>query len=84
MKNKSAILRCDCNCCMLIVDKYNDHINVCVQDSYYESGANTVKGRISRAWKALFGKPVSYSDMYIEDKEEFKHFLNECNKLLSP
>jgi hypothetical protein len=31
--------------------------------------------------KILFGKPVYYSDVYIESTEKFKKFVEDLNKL---
>jgi hypothetical protein len=38
-------------------------------------------GRIKSAAKVLFGKPVYYSDIYIEDSEKLRKFVEKLNKL---
>ena len=85
-KSKQITLRCDCRCAMFVVDKtvYSDgdtNYNILIQDSRYDHHYNTVWGRIKRACKILFGKPLYYSDVYIDEPQIFNDFLAEMNKL---
>lgn len=69
MKEKSnmLVLPCDCKCCMLVIEKtgWEDgdiSYNISVQDSRYDHNYNTLLGRIKRAAKVLFGKPIYYNE----------------------
>ena len=55
--------------------------NISVQDSRYDHNYTTLWGRIKSAAKLLFGKPVYYSDVYIDDHEKFKEFVGQLNSL---
>ena len=88
MKEKSnmIVLPCDCRCCMLVIEKtvWEDgdvSYNISVQDSRYDHNYNTVWGRIKRAAKVLFGKPVSYNDLYLEGKERFHKLIEDMERL---
>ena len=81
------ILKCDCGCCMLVVEKTvweNGDIdyNISIQDSRYDHNYTTIWGRIKSAIKVLFGKPVYYSDVYINKIEDYKKFVEKLNKLI--
>ena len=86
-KQETAVmLKCDCGCSMLVVEKciWNDgevDYNISVQDSRYDHNYTTLWGKIKSAMKVLFGKPVYYSDVFIDKPERFKEFVGELNKL---
>jgi hypothetical protein len=85
-KETTIMLKCDCGCSMLVVDReeWNDgevNFNVSVQDSRYDHNYTTLWGRIKSAAKVLFGKPVYYSDIYIEEPEKFRGFVEKLNEL---
>ena len=44
-------------------------------------GYSKFGGRLKTAAKILFGKPVYYSDVYIEKPERFRKFVEDLNKL---
>lgn len=80
------MLKCDCGCSMLVVDReeWDDgevNYNISVQDSRYDHNYTTLWGRIKSAAKVLFGKPVYYSDIYIEEPEKFQGFVEKLNEL---
>jgi len=82
----TVMLKCDCGCSMVVVDKttwdYGEaNYNISVQDSRYDHNYTTLLGRIKSAMKILFGKPVYYSDVYIEKPEKFREFVGELNKI---
>ena len=82
----TVILKCDCGCSMVVVDKTtwdNGEVNynISVQDSRYDHNYTTLLGKIKNAMKILFGKPVYYSDVYIEKPEKFREFVGELNKI---
>ena len=71
---------------MLVVEKTvweNGEIDydISVQDSRYDHNYTTIWGRFKSAMKILFGKPVYYSDVYIENPEKFKALVEDLNKL---
>ena len=55
--------------------------DISVQDSRYDHNYTTIWGRFKSAMKILFGKPVYYSDVYIENPEKFKALVEDLNKL---
>jgi len=85
-KETTVFLKCDCGCSMLVVDKTefdsNEiYYNISVQDSRYDHNYTTIWGRIKSAMKILFGKPVYYSDVLIDEPKKFKSFVEGLNKL---
>jgi hypothetical protein len=85
-KETSIFLKCDCGCSMLVVEKseWDDgevDYNISVQDSRYDHNYTTFWGRLKSAMKVLFGKPVYYSDVYIDEPEKFKGFVQKLNDL---
>lgn len=78
---KFVILPCDCHCCMMVVERieWDDgdiDYNIAVQDSYYDHNYNTILGRLKRAAKALFGKPIYYNDVYITEPAKFRQWVD--------
>lgn len=55
--------------------------NITVQDSRYDHDYNTLWGRIKRAWRILFGKPVYYNDVHIEDEKKFRELVEDMQNL---
>jgi hypothetical protein len=85
-KDTIIILKCDCGCSMLVVEKseWEDgeiDYNISVQDSRYDHNYTTLWGRLKSAMKLLFGKPVYYSDVYIDEPERFIEFVKQLNVL---
>ena len=82
----TVMLKCDCGCSMIVVDKtvWDDgevNYDISVQDSRYDHNCTTLWGKLKSAMKILFGKPAYYSDVYIETPEKFRKFVEELNKL---
>ena len=85
-KSKQIVLPCTCRCCMFVVEKtaWEDGsivYNISVQDSRYDHGYNTMWGRLKRAAKILFGKPIYYNDVYLEGEETFDQLVHDMNQL---
>jgi hypothetical protein len=85
-KETSVILKCSCGCSMLVVEKtvWEDgeiDYNISVQDSRYDHNYTTLWGKLKSALKLLCGKPVYYSDVYIDKPEKFKNFVQKLNDL---
>ena len=78
-------LPCDCKCCMLVIEKTaweNGDINyISIQDSRYDHNYNTLWGRVKRAAKILFGKPIYYNDVHLEGEETFKKLVKDMDDL---
>ena len=82
----SVMLKCDCGCSMLVVEKteWDDgeiDYDISVQDSRYDHNYTTIWGRIKSAMTILFGKPVYYSDVYINDPQKLLKFAEELKGL---
>jgi hypothetical protein len=85
-KEFSVMLKCTCGCSMLVAEKtvWDDgeiDYDISIQDSRYDHNYTTLWGRIKTAMKILFGKPVYYSDVYIDKPEKFKEFVDQLYKL---
>jgi len=85
-KEKMIVLPCDCKCCMFVIEKtiWEDgdiSYNITVQDSRYEHNYNTFWGRVKRAVKALFGKPVYFNDVHLEGEEQFIKLVSDMTEL---
>ena len=85
-KDTTIFLKCDCGCCMFVVEKseWDDgevNYNISIQDSRYDHNYNTLWGRIKRAFMILFGKPIYYNDVYINDPEKYREFVGQMNTL---
>ena len=84
MKEKREIitLPCDCKCCMFVIEKtvWEDgdiNYDISIQDSRYDHNYNTIWGRIKRAIKILFGKPIYYNDVHLEGTETFQKLVDD-------
>ena len=87
-KEKMIVLPCDCKCCMFVVEKtiWEDGdicYNITIQDSRYDHNYNTIHGRLIRAAKALFGKPVYFSDVHLEGEVRYKKLVSDMTDLLN-
>ena len=85
-KSKMITLPCDCKCCMLVIEKtaWEDgdiNYDISIQDSRYDHNYNTLWGRVKRAAKILFGKPIYYSDVHLEGEETFKKLVKDMDDL---
>ena len=86
-KSKMITLPCDCKCCMLVIEKtvWEDgdiNYNISIQDSRYDHNYNPLWGRVKRAAKILFGKPIYYSDVHFEGEETFKKLVKDMGDLV--
>lgn len=80
---KMVTRTCSCGCCMLVVERHKDGCyNISVVDSRYDHDVKGILGRLKNAVKILFGKPVYYNDLFIEDKSEFEDLLKKLQELL--
>lgn len=85
-KSRLIVLPCDCKCCMLVIEKtaWEDgsiDYDISIQDSRYDHNYNTLWGRIKRAVKILFGKPIYYNDVSLNGEETFNQLVEDMNRL---
>jgi hypothetical protein len=85
-KEDMIILKCDCGCSMLVAERteWEDgdiDYDISIQDSRYDHNYTTIWGRMKSAMKILFGKPVYYSDVYINEPAKFREFVEKLNGL---
>lgn len=55
---------------------------IALEDSYCGGGYTGILGRMKRAWRAFWAKPIYYSGVYIEDGARVKTFLEDCLKFI--
>jgi len=72
----SVFLKCDCGLFSACIN-----YSITVQGSHYDHKHATLLGWIKSAVKILFGKPIYYSDVYIDNPEEFRKFVEELDEL---
>ena len=87
MKNKIVNLRCDCHLENLVFMKFDyDDLDTSyefsIEDSYIGGNYKGFFGRLKRAWRTFINKPLVYTSIYTEDKEQVKQFLNDCLKAI--
>jgi len=85
-KESSVRLKCSCGCSTVVVEKteWDDgdiDYSISIQDSRYDHNYSILWGRIKTASKILFGKPVYYSDVYIDEPEKYLEFVEEMRGL---
>lgn len=85
LKNtKTVILRCDDNAEALVFNRYDyngdfaSDYEVNIEDSYCGGDFMGIKGRFKRAWRAFFAKPICYTGVCSENKEEIKKWFVDC------
>lgn len=97
MSTEQVVLRCEDKQEAVVFSKYayksitkltdgqvklNDGYEIMVEDSYVGGEYKGFFGRIRRAWRAFFAKPVVYTGIYCEDKEKMRKFLSDCLSLI--
>ena len=97
MKQEQVILRCEDKAEAVVFTKYifntvcsraaivdPDSISyeINVEDSYIGGDYKGFFGRIKRAWRAFWDKPVVYTGIYCEDANKMRQFLIDCLNLI--
>lgn len=97
MNTNQVILRCEDKQEAVVFSKYtyksiseitegkvnlSDGYEIMVEDSYIGGDYKGLLGRIKRAWKAFWNKPVVYTGIYCEDKDKMRQFLGNCLSLV--
>lgn len=86
---KTVILRCNDNAEALVFNRYDYDSDILdtdyeinIEDSYCGGNYMGIKGRFKRAWHAFFAKPIYYSGIYSENKDEVRKWLTDCLAVL--
>ena len=90
MKFDKVTLRCDDGAEAVVFTKYiynpivknNIDYEITIEDSYTGGDYKGFFGRIKRAWRAFWDKPVVYTGIYCEDKDKMRKFLQDCINLI--
>ena len=92
MKFDNVTLRCDDGAEAVVFTKYHFYSNsekatefnyeICIEDDYVGGDYKGFFGRIKRAWRAFWDKPVVYTGIYTEDKKKMRQFLVDCLNLI--
>ena len=89
MKQEQIILRCEDGAEAVVFTKYAYKeepelaYEITVEDSYVGGDYKGFFGRIKRAWRAFWDKPVVYTGIYCEDEDKMKNFLTDCLDLVN-
>ena len=80
-------LRCECLCSTVEVDKFkwddgDINYNIAFCDSCTNWGMNTLWQRFKAAGYMLTRKKVSHADIWIEDEERMREFVEQLRELL--
>jgi hypothetical protein len=82
MQDKIITLRCDDGVEACVFRKYNRiTYEIVIEDSYAGGDYRGFFGRIKRAWKAFWAKPLCYTGVYCEDGNRMREFLEDCLRL---
>lgn len=90
MKQEHITLRCEDGAEAVVFTKYvynpivgnNIDYEITIEDSYTGGDYRGFFGRIKRAWRAFWDKPVVYTGIYCEDKDKMRKFLCDCLDLI--
>ena len=98
MKQEQITLRCEDGQEAVVFTKYSfmsrectlesfaikDEVNyeIMFEDSYIGGDYKGFFGRIKRAWRAFWNKPVVYTGIYCEDESKMRKFLTDCLKVI--
>lgn len=85
--SKEINMRCDCYAEMVSFIRHNwkdgeTSYELNFEDAYCGGDYMGIKGRLKRAWRAFWAKPIYYSGVYCEDGERMRKFLEECLNLM--
>lgn len=96
MKFKKVSLRCEDGAEAVVFTKYIHNpilpngvkfgnevdFEICIEDDYIGGDYKGFFGRIKRAWRAFWDKPVVYTSVYCEDKSKIRKFLTDCVEII--
>ena len=87
LSRKDIFLKCDDGAETIVFSKYDDgtvsDYEFAIEDSYCGAvGYMGIIGRLKRAWRAFWGKPIVFNAVYCGDEERMKKFLRSCLNLM--
>lgn len=97
MSTEQVVLRCEDKQEAVVFSKYtyksiakltdgqvklNDGYEIMVEDSYVGGEYKGFFGRLKRAWRAFWDKPVVYTGIYCENESKMRQFLFDCLELI--
>lgn len=97
MSTEQVVLRCEDKQEAVVFSKYtyksitkltdgqvklNNGYEIMVEDSYVGGEYTGFFGRIRRAWRAFWDKPVVYTGIYCENENKMRQFLFDCLDLI--
>lgn len=88
MTHETVTLRCEDGAEAVVFTKYtytyanNVSYDISVEDSYIGGDYKGFFGRLKRAWKAFWDKPVVYTSVYSSDENKMRNFLFDCLELI--
>lgn len=90
MKFDTVTLRCNDGAEAVVFTRYiynsivknNIDYEIIVEDSYTGGDYKGFFGRVKRAWRAFWDKPVVYTGIYCEDADKMRKFLQDCINLI--
>ena len=91
MKQEQITLRCEDGAEAVVFTKYiynpivknNIDYEITIEDSYTGGDYKGFFGRLKRAWRAFWDKPVVYTGIYCEDADKMRKFLYDCLDLVN-
>lgn len=86
-KEQNVFLRCDDHDETAVFARYDwepgdTDYALSIQDAYCGSSHMGIIGRFKRAWHAFWAKPICYAEVFCDDGERMKKFLEECLELM--
>ena len=87
MNSKEINMRCDCRAEMVTFMRHDwkhdeTDYELTFEDAYCGGDYMGIKGRLKRAWKAFWDKPIYYSVVYCQDGQRMRKFLEDCLSLM--
>lgn len=87
MTQKTVTLRCNDEQEATVFHRYDyeyidTYYELAFEDSYIGGEYKGFFGRIKRAWRAFWDKPVVYTGIYCSDKDKMRKFLADCLALV--
>lgn len=86
MTSKSLYIRCDDRAETVVFTKYSydgdADYEITIEDSYCSGDYMGISGRLKRAWKAFWAKPIYHTGIYVGDEDRIRKFLEDCLNLV--
>lgn len=81
---KSLYLSCNCGCsATVVVEKWeDDDYSISIQDSRAFKDNFSILKKIKNAFSVLFGKPIYYTEIWVNSPDNYKKFVDDLQKLI--